>query len=647
MNMLTNNLQRNLFGLLLIVQLTACGGGGGGTDSNTGNPVDPPAKTANAVADAGMDQDISRNFTVTLDGSASSDPDGDTLSYTWTQVYGPDVTEGNGYLTGEMAQFNAPEDVSTLIFELRVNDGAGDSAPDEVQVNILEDANVALFVDGDNGSDDSGDGSRDNPYQSLAKALGSVSANQEDIYVMSRTNDTAYDETAAVLQVPTGTSLYGGFDMQWVRDTATNRTRVDAYSTAIAFSGVNFDTWLSGFDIETVNSGDAGSSVYGVVAMSGFANLVISDNTITTGDVGFGDSRTPGSNYGVYLSQLNNVRLQRSVITTGAAGHGAVGLQGNIGENGSNGADGSGSGQASGGTGNAGYDGGDGGARGTCLVYTNGLPGSPGGGGALAGGGGAGGSGSSADPGSPGGNGLVGAAGVAGAGGTGIGAMDGGYIPVTGVRGGRGNPGGGGGGGGGGEASFWSECGGGGGGGGEGGGGGQGGEGGQGGAASIGVWLDSIQGEIIISDSDIASGFGGDGNSGGLGGNGGSGGGYGRGATANGGNGGRGGNGGNGGTGGYGGAGAGGPSIGVLIGSNLAPTLSDNVIVSGSGGIGGDGGADSNGGDGGWSYAVFDMNLEDGMVPVLLRNDLTAGEGGAPGDGINTPAVGQSGRRNF
>ena len=44
------------------------------------------------TADAGADQTVASGATVNLNGNGSSDPDGDTLTFAWTQTGGTAVT---------------------------------------------------------------------------------------------------------------------------------------------------------------------------------------------------------------------------------------------------------------------------------------------------------------------------------------------------------------------------------------------------------------------------------------------------------------------------------------------------------------------------------------------------------------------------
>ncbi len=76
------------------------------------------------VADAGPNQVVGMSSLVTLDGSASSDPDGDTpLAYLWTQTGGTTVTLSDAAVVNPT--FTAPAVAENLTFELTVTDALG------------------------------------------------------------------------------------------------------------------------------------------------------------------------------------------------------------------------------------------------------------------------------------------------------------------------------------------------------------------------------------------------------------------------------------------------------------------------------------------------------------------------------------------
>lgn len=89
------------------------------------------------TADAGTDQTTNEGSPVTLNGGGM-DPDGDPLSYAWTQIGGPPVTLSSSQSAAP--SFTAPTvepGGATLEFQLVVNDGLLGSQPDNVAVTIL------------------------------------------------------------------------------------------------------------------------------------------------------------------------------------------------------------------------------------------------------------------------------------------------------------------------------------------------------------------------------------------------------------------------------------------------------------------------------------------------------------------------------
>ena len=72
--------------------------------------------------------------TASFSGSTSSDPDGDTLSYAWSQTSGPHVTL-NGATTASM-NFTAPDNSGKIGLQLMVTDPKGASATASTSVDV-------------------------------------------------------------------------------------------------------------------------------------------------------------------------------------------------------------------------------------------------------------------------------------------------------------------------------------------------------------------------------------------------------------------------------------------------------------------------------------------------------------------------------
>ena len=150
----------------IFLLLAACGGGSSGGDGSSASGNSVP------VANAGLDQNITVGVPVELDGSASSDADGDALTYSWALTSKPN---GSSALlaspTSESPTF-VPDLAGSYALSLTVNDGKRDSATSSLTLeavssnsapvanagrgqNVLVGATVEL--DGSTSSDADGD----------------------------------------------------------------------------------------------------------------------------------------------------------------------------------------------------------------------------------------------------------------------------------------------------------------------------------------------------------------------------------------------------------------------------------------------------------------------------------------------------------
>lgn len=127
------------------------GGGGASTERIAINPQQDTVEItilANSppVADAGADQGpIDAGQVVTLDGSGSTDPDGDTLGFTWTQVSGTPVTLTGGSTAAPTFVAPVVNGNEDLVFSLIVDDGQAQSAADTVTISVRAVGSVTII----------------------------------------------------------------------------------------------------------------------------------------------------------------------------------------------------------------------------------------------------------------------------------------------------------------------------------------------------------------------------------------------------------------------------------------------------------------------------------------------------------------------
>ncbi len=99
-------------------------------------------RTPGAIA--GPDQSVFGGHPVILNGSSSSDPEGDLLTYSWTQTAGEPVVLQDA--STPVAQFDSPKvtGAKTLVFQLSVSDGRlSNKASTSVTLNVADPNNQA------------------------------------------------------------------------------------------------------------------------------------------------------------------------------------------------------------------------------------------------------------------------------------------------------------------------------------------------------------------------------------------------------------------------------------------------------------------------------------------------------------------------
>jgi RHS repeat-associated protein len=124
------------------------------------------------VATAGPDLTSKVGDTVNLDGSGSSDVDGDTLTFNWSIITKPVGSTVN--LTGPetIAPSFKPDAIGTYVIQLIVNDGLLNSDPDTAKVTV--EVSGPLDSDGDGFTDAEEIAAGSDPYNRSSTPLGTI-----------------------------------------------------------------------------------------------------------------------------------------------------------------------------------------------------------------------------------------------------------------------------------------------------------------------------------------------------------------------------------------------------------------------------------------------------------------------------------------
>ncbi|MBW3566359.1 MAG: hypothetical protein KY410_00135, partial [Proteobacteria bacterium] len=122
---------------LLGLSLSACGGGG----SDEPGPVNqPPVVTIKPGSTETFE------LLATAVGVEATDPDGDQLTYKWTQTAGTPQTFINE-VDGDGFTFGAPKVVGseTLSFTVEVSDGNGNTVTEDIDLLVKEAETVVIL----------------------------------------------------------------------------------------------------------------------------------------------------------------------------------------------------------------------------------------------------------------------------------------------------------------------------------------------------------------------------------------------------------------------------------------------------------------------------------------------------------------------
>ncbi len=131
---------RQVLGIAVAILCYGCEGGDS-PGSPSGPEPDPEPQNAAPAANAGPDQVVP----VGLDGSGSSDPDGDSFTYQWSLASVPSGSTAALEDLGSARTGFVPDLPGTYVVQLVVNDGMDNSAPDQATITAVDNSAAATI----------------------------------------------------------------------------------------------------------------------------------------------------------------------------------------------------------------------------------------------------------------------------------------------------------------------------------------------------------------------------------------------------------------------------------------------------------------------------------------------------------------------
>jgi PKD repeat protein len=211
------------------------------------------------VADAGIDKAVDEGVVASLNGSGSSDPNSDPLSYAWTQVSG--LTVGINNASTATATFTSPSVTgqASLVFKLTVDDGKGGVTSDQVTVTVNDTVNEppsanagadqtvgeseVVTLDGSGSSDPNPGETATLTYQWTQLSGISVTLDNPTLAMPRFTAPTVLSDAALIFQLQV-TDTRAGTSTDTVKVTVTNTINepptvsVDSDSTVLGGANV-------------------------------------------------------------------------------------------------------------------------------------------------------------------------------------------------------------------------------------------------------------------------------------------------------------------------------------------------------------------------------------------------------------------------